>query len=153
MIQNEVDERFMRLALDEARLALDKNETPVGAVIVREGRVISRGHNLRESEKNALSHAEIIAINAACRELLSWRLSGCTIYVTLEPCPMCAGAIINARLDRVVFGARDSKAGCMGSLIDLTKVQFNHTMPVLEGVLKEESGSLLREFFSRLRNE
>ena len=147
------DEQFMILALDEAKKALEKNETPVGAVIVKDNEVIAVGHNMRETSENALAHAEIIAINSACKKLGSWRLLDCTIYVTLEPCPMCAGAIINARMKRVVFGALDPKAGCMGSLIDLTKVQFNHTLPITAGVLGEQCSSLLQSFFNRLRAE
>ena len=147
------DEQFMLLAIDEAKKALKKNETPVGAVIVKDNEVIAVGHNMRETSENALAHAEIIAINSACKKLGSWRLLDCTIYVTLEPCPMCAGAIINARMKRVVFGALDPKAGCMGSLIDLTKVQFNHTLPITAGVLGEQCASLLQSFFNRLRAE
>ena len=145
------DERDMRLALDEARLAAFEGEVPVGAVLVREGKVIASGHNRREQRQSALSHAEIEVIDRGCAALQSWRLSGCTLYVTLEPCPMCAGAIINARIDRLVYGAADDKAGSVGSLIHLFAVDYNHTPRVTTGVLAEECGSILAEIFGNLR--
>lgn len=146
-----IDEQMMREALAEGERAAGLGEAPIGAVIVRNGQVIARGHNLRETGKNALAHAEILTIDEACRTLGGWRLPGCTLYVTLEPCPMCAGAIINSRIERVVFGARDPKAGSFGSLIDLSKVAYNHAPQLTGGVLEEECASLLREFFRRLR--
>ena len=142
---------MMRIALEEAELALSEGEIPVGAVIARGGEIISRAHNTRERRKNALGHAECDAIDAACKALGTWRLSGCTMYVTLEPCPMCAGAIINARLDRVVFGAYDEKAGSLGSLIDLSKVDYNHHPRLRGGVLGEECAAILGRFFTLLR--
>lgn len=146
------DEKWMRLALEEAAHAGEEKEVPVGAVMVREGTVLSMGRNRRETGRNALAHAELEAIDAACTVLGSWRLSGCTLYVTLEPCPMCAGAIINARVDRVVFGAYDQKAGSAGSVIDLFACPFNHRPSIEGGVLAEECGTLLHTFFTGLRH-
>lgn len=145
------DERWMRLALAEARKAAEEGEVPVGAAVVRGGQVIAAGHNRREGQKNALAHAEIEAIDAACRKLGGWRLGGCTLYVTLEPCPMCAGAIINARVERLVFGARDPKAGTAGSVIDLFACPFNHHPQIVSGVLGEACAEELRRFFRALR--
>ena len=147
------DADYMGLALEQAKQALEQGEVPVGAVIVREGEVVSQGHNTRERERNALHHAEILAIDAACKRLGGWRLTGCTLYVTLEPCPMCTGALINARVDRVVFGAKDEKAGCCGTLMDLTHVNFGHHPKVTRGVREEECSGILAEFFSRMRGE
>ena len=144
---------FMRLALLEAEKAFLDGEVPVGAVIVRDGEVISTGRNRREKGKNALCHAEIEAIDGACRALSGWRLPRCEMYVTLEPCPMCAGAIINSRIRRVVYGAADTKAGCCGSLTDLFVLPFNHH-PVMEsGLLEEEAQALLQDFFAMLREK
>ena len=151
MIELAMDELMMREAIAEGKLAAALGEAPIGAVIVRGGEVIARGHNLRETGKNALAHAEIVAINEACRALGGWRLPGCTLYVTLEPCPMCAGAVINARIGRVVFGASDPKAGSFGSLVDLSKVAYNHAPQLTGGILEEECAMLLREFFRGLR--
>ena len=145
------DDHYMRMALEEAHLAALEGEVPVGAVLVRSGEVIARGHNRREQLQNALSHAEIEVISRGCEALHSWRLSGCTLYVTLEPCPMCAGAIINARIDRVVYGAADPKAGSVGSLIHLFAVDYNHTPRVAVGVMKEECAALLAQFFENVR--
>ena len=139
---------FMALALEEARAAAQAGEVPVGAVIVREGQVIARGRNRRETDKNALSHAEVVAIHAACQALGGWRLPGCTLYVTLEPCPMCAGAIINARIQQLVYGAPDPKAGCCGSVTDLFALPFNHHPQVIGGVLHQDCAQVLKEFFS-----
>jgi len=150
-MNRETDIGFMRLAMAQAKLAQEKGETPVGAVIVREGEVIATGHNLRESAKCALAHAELLAIREACGQMDSWRLLGCTLFVTLEPCPMCAGAIINARIPRVVFGAYDPKAGCFGSVSDFCTLPFNHKPEVVSGVLGEECAQLLRDFFRGLR--
>ncbi len=145
------DEYFMSLALNEARLAFDEGEVPVGAVIVKDGEVISVSHNLREKNTSATAHAELICIQAACEALKSWRLSDCTLYVTLEPCPMCAGAIINSRIKRVVYGADDKKAGSVGSVINLFELDYNHKPYVKSGILKEECSDILKQFFSKLR--
>lgn len=145
------DTELMREALREAELAAALGEVPVGAVVARDGEIIARAHNLRESGKNATYHAELLAIDAACRALGGWRLWQCELFVTLEPCPMCSGAIINSRLRRVVYGAKDPKAGCCGSLTDLFALPFNHHPVVEQGLLEEESAVLLRQFFARLR--
>lgn len=145
------DERYMRLAIKQAEKAGLSLDVPVGAVIVKDGNVISAGYNRREQQKNALMHAEIEAIDAACKALGGWRLDGCTLYVTLEPCPMCAGAIINARIERVVYGAPDEKAGSFGSLINLAAVKFNHTPRITPGVLRDECAALLSDFFKNRR--
>lgn len=147
----ETDIQFMRQALALAQEATNEWETPVGAIIVRNGEVIATGRNRREFGKNALYHAEIEAIDNACKKLGGWRLPGCTLYVTLEPCPMCTGAIINSRIERVVFGASDSKAGSMGSVIDLTQLPYNHKPAVERGVLQEECAEMLSSFFKALR--
>ena len=145
------DTELMREALREAELAAALGEVPVGAVVARDGEIVARAHNLRESGKNATYHAELLAIDAACRALGGWRLWQCELFVTLEPCPMCSGAIINSRLRRVVYGAKDPKAGCCGSLTDLFALPFNHHPVVEHGLLEEESAALLRQFFARLR--
>ena len=147
------DNEFMSLALRLAERAAEMGEIPVGAVVVKDGRIIGEGHNLRETQKSATAHAEVLAIEAACREVGSWRLSGCTLYVTLEPCPMCAGAIVNSRIDRVVYGAKDSAAGCCGSLIDLNSYPFNHAFEITGGVCEERSLELLRKFFEQKRKK
>ena len=145
------DVSLMRAALEQARIAADLGEVPVGAVIAKDGEIIARAHNTRETEKNATHHAELLAIDEACRKLGGWRLWQCELFVTLEPCPMCTGAIINCRLKRVVYGAKDEKAGCCGSVTNLFEMPFNHK-PVLEsGLLEEECAALLRAFFERLR--
>lgn len=141
----------MELALEQARLAANLNETPIGAVLVWEGEVVASAFNRRELDRIATAHAEILAINEACRKLGGWRLHKATLYVTLEPCPMCAGAIINARIKRVVYGASDRKAGCCGSILDLFREPFNHHPEVTGGVLAEESAALLSNFFKKLR--
>jgi len=147
-------DHFMREALAEAQHAYDKNEVPIGCVIVRDSTIIARGHNERNTNKNALHHAEIAAIDAACGVVGDWRLEDCTLYVTIEPCPMCAGAIIQARIPRVVFGARNAKAGCAGSILDiLNEPRFNHQVQVTEGVLGEECGGLMSKFFLRFRGK
>ncbi len=146
------DEHFMYLALELARQAAEEGEVPVGAVVVQGDRVVGTGRNRREVGKNALAHAEIEAINQACATLGGWRLSGCTLYVTLEPCPMCAGAIINARIDRVVQGTTDPKAGSCGSLVNLFELPFNHQPELTTGVLAEECATELQTFFRCLRN-
>ena len=147
------DIEFMKIALSAAKEAAERGEVPVGAVIVRYGTdIISVESNLRETGKNALYHAEVRAIDAACKKLGGWRLPQCTMYVTLEPCPMCAGAVINSRIDRVVFGAYDKRAGAMGSVFDINSFGLNHICEVEGGVLEEESAALLREFFKKKRD-
>lgn len=148
----EGDEKFMREAIACARRAASYGEVPVGAVIVKDGRVIARGYNKRESKRNALMHAEIIAIDRACKKLDGWRLSGCDLYVTLEPCPMCTGAIINARIENVFYGAPDLKAGSMGSVTDLTKYPYNFTPCVHAGMMGGECIRILKDFFRELRS-
>ncbi len=145
------DCHWMRQALEEAHKAAELHEIPVGAVIAYQNEIIARAHNRRELDQDALAHAEVLCIQQACQKLGSWRLSGCELYVTLEPCPMCSGAIINARLDRVVYGAKDEKAGCCGSVADLFVMPFNHTPIVRSGVLEEECSQLLSRFFAELR--
>jgi tRNA(adenine34) deaminase len=148
------DEDFMRVALDEASLAASEGETPIGAVVVCDGVVVARAHNRRENDRDATAHAEMLAIRAASERLGRWRLTGCTVYVTLEPCPMCAGALQQARIDRLVYGAPDPKAGAVGSLLDLSSDErLNHRFEVTAGVLEQESADLLRSFFGRLRAE
>ena len=147
------DEQWMQLALAEAERAAELGEVPVGAIVVFEDRIIGRGHNLRESEQDPLAHAEILAIRQAAEELGGWRLSGCSMFVTLEPCAMCAGALVNSRIDRLVFGARDPKAGFCGSLGDLVRDErLNHRVDVESGVLEAECGMVLKEFFEGLRD-
>ncbi|MBS7402160.1 MAG: nucleoside deaminase [Oscillospiraceae bacterium] len=145
-------EDYMREALFLAREAAAQGEIPVGCVIAdAEGRIIARGANTRERERSALGHAELAAIDEACRSLSDWRLSGCTLYVTLEPCPMCTGAIINARIPTVVFGAREENFGSCGSVIDLFSERYGHKPAVYGGVLGDECAALMKEFFERLR--
>ena len=148
-----IKEEFMQRAVENAKKAFVAGEVPVGAVIVKENKIIAEGYNKREAKQNALSHAETEAINAACKELSSWRLDGCTMYVTLEPCPMCAGAIINSRIKRVVYGACDARAGACGSLINLNHYPFNHKFEVVGGVLEQECSKLLFDFFKDRRNK
>lgn len=148
-----MNEAFMREALALAREAAAEGEVPVGAVIAKGDQIVGRGRNRRELGKNALAHAEIEAIDEACKTLGGWRLFGCDLYVTLEPCPMCAGAIINARLDRVFFGARDPKAGSCGSVVDLFSYPYNHHPECVPGVMGEECGAELSAFFARLREK
>ena len=146
------DEQLMRAALREARKAEAIGETPIGCVIAREGKIYARGYNRRMTDRSTLAHAELIAIRKACRKAGDWRLEDCTLYVTLEPCPMCAGAIVQARIPRVVFGCRNPKAGSAGSCVDLLHVdRFNHRAETEEGVLGEECAELMRSFFRELR--
>ena len=147
----QMHEKYMQMALKEARLAALEGEIPVGAVIVKNNEVIAVGHNLREKKQNALSHAEIEVINSACQKLGSWRLDDCELYVTLEPCPMCTGAIINARIKTVIFGAYDSKMGCMDSVINLCDYPFNHKVEVYGGIMEDECLEILQNFFKKLR--
>lgn len=146
------DEFYMRLAIKEAKKAEAIGEVPIGTVIVHNGEVISKGYNLRETTQRSLAHAELLAIDKACDTLGSWRLEDTTLYVTLEPCPMCAGAIVLSRVKRVVFGASDPKGGCAGTLMNLLdESRFNHQVEVTRGVLAEECGQLLSNFFRQLR--
>lgn len=147
------DEELMRAALREAAFAASEGEVPVGAVVAKDGQIIAAAHNRRETDKNAVAHAELLAIDAACRALGGWRLWQCELFVTLEPCPMCAGAVVNSRLKRVVYGAKDPKAGCCGSVTDLFALPFNHTPVVEGGLLEAECASILREFFAFLRTK
>ena len=146
-----MDEQYMQIALALAKEAADEGEGPVGAVVVKDDHVIGRGRNRRELGKNALAHAEIEAINEACHTLGGWRLSGCRLYVTLEPCPMCAGAIINARIDEVVYGTEDPKAGSCYSIVDLFSLPYNHKPSARCGVMEKECRELLKSFFRSLR--
>lgn len=143
----------MREALSLAKKAFEMGEVPVGAVAVWDGKIVGHGMNRRETDKNALRHAEISAIDEACRNLGGWRLWKCDLYVTLEPCPMCAGAIINSRVRRVIFGAADKKAGSCGSVVDMFALPYNHRPQVTSGVLEAECSALLTEFFERLREK
>lgn len=147
----EQDEYFMSVAIQLAREAAEEGEVPVGAVIVKNGEIIGKGRNRREIAKNALAHAELEAINEACRKLGGWQLVNCTMYVTLEPCPMCAGAIINSRIDRLVQGAYNPKAGSCGSIVNLFTLPYNHHPQVDSGVLEDECASVLKHFFKKLR--
>ncbi len=148
-----VHERFMRLAIGQAKKAAALGETPVGCVIVSDGKVIGRGYNRRNTEKSVLAHAEITAIRKACRALGDWRLEGCTLYVTLEPCPMCAGAIVQARIPQLVMGAKNPKAGCAGSVCNLLREPgLNHQVRIFAGVCETECSRLLSEFFRGLRS-
>ena len=146
------DTYFMNVAIDLARQAAAEGEVPVGAVVVRDGEIIGKGRNRREVCGNALAHAELEAINEACRFLGGWQLVGCSLYVTLEPCPMCAGAIINARIERVVQGALNPKFGSCGSIINLFELPYNHRPEIISGVCADECSALLKEFFRTLRN-
>lgn len=150
---NTTDEKFMNEAILLAKEAAADDEAPIGAIIVRDGVIVGRGRNRREKDKNALGHAEIEAINDACKTLGGWRLIGCTMYVTLEPCPMCTGAIINSRIERVVFGAYDKKAGSCGSLINLFDLPYNHKPQLSVGFMEEECAHLLSDFFKKLRKK
>ncbi|KYG58616.1 tRNA-specific adenosine deaminase [Planococcus maritimus] len=148
----EKDHYFMGLAIEEAQKAAAKGEVPIGAIIVQDDRVIARAHNLRETTRNAVTHAELLAIQQACETLDNWRLEDTKLYVTLEPCPMCAGAILQSRIPHVVYGARDIKAGCVDSLYRLLNDErFNHQCEVTENVLADECGGLLTQFFRDLR--
>ena len=146
------DIEFMKMALSLAREAANIGEIPVGAIVVNaKGEVIASAYNLRENEKKATAHAEILAIDRACSALGGWRLHGCTLYVTLEPCPMCAGALVNSRIDRVVFGAYDMQAGCCGSVVNFNAYPFNHSFKITGGVLEDECRDVLTEFFKSRR--
>lgn len=146
------DALYMSLAIEQARLAAAEGEVPIGAVLVCDGALVAHGRNARESTTDPTAHAELLAIREGAERLGRWRLSGCTLYVTLEPCPMCAGALVNARIDRVVYGASDPKAGAVGTLYDLSAdPRLNHRYEVSVGVLGDECGQLLKDFFRDLR--
>ncbi|CAG9615027.1 tRNA-specific adenosine deaminase [Bacillus rhizoplanae] len=150
----EEDIYFMKLAIEEAKKAEEIQEVPIGAVVVVDDEVVSRAYNLRETEQRSIAHAELLAIDDACKKLGTWRLENATLYVTLEPCPMCAGAIVLSRVKRVVYGASDPKGGCAGTLMNLlTEERFNHQSEVVAGVLEEECGALLTSFFRELRKK
>jgi tRNA(adenine34) deaminase len=148
------EEKFMKAAIREAKKAEKIQEVPIGCVIVSEGKIIARGYNRRNIDKNTLAHAELSAIKKASKKLGDWRLEGCTMYVTLEPCQMCAGAIVQARMDKVVIGSRNPKAGCAGSVLNLLQIPaFNHQVELESGVLEEECSTMLSEFFKNLREQ
>ena len=142
---------YMARALELGRQAMEEGEVPVGCVIVKDGVVVGEGRNRRETARTALGHAEIEAIHQACRTLGGWRLTGCTLYVTLEPCPMCAGAIVNARIPALYYGAKDDKAGCCGSVLNLFEERFNHHPRIYGGLMEAECTALLQSFFQNLR--
>ena len=150
---NPFDESMMREALREAELALSAGELPVGCVIVKGGEIIARGHNERETTLDPTAHAEIVALRRAANRLNAWRLNGCALYVTLEPCPMCAGALINSRMKTVYYGAPDPKAGSCGSMINLFALPYNHQPALVSGVLEQECADILRNFFRELRKK
>ena len=147
------EREIMSVALNLALQAADEGEVPVGAVIVKDGEIVSTGRNRREKGKNALYHAEIEAIDNACKKLGGWRLWQCEMYVTLEPCPMCSGAIINSRLKKITFGAYDKKAGCCGSVTDIFSLPFNHRPEIVGGFMEKECSEILSDFFKNLRNK
>lgn len=144
--------KFMKVALKEAKKAYRKKEVPIGAVIVRDNKIIAKGHNLREKTNLATGHAEIIAIQRANKKLKSWRLDSCTLYVTIEPCPMCAGAIIQSRIKEVVYGATDSKSGSHSSIINLFDLPYNHNVNVENGIMEKECSEIVSSFFKEIRN-
>ena len=151
-LQKKTDEKYMRQALTQAKKAAALGEVPIGCLIVYDGKIIGRGYNRRKTDKSTLSHAELIAIKKADKKIGDWRLEDCTLYVTLEPCQMCAGAIVQARIPRVVMGCKNPKAGCAGSILDLFhEPRFNHQVEVTEGVLDEECSEMLSGFFRALR--
>lgn len=148
------EEKFMRTAISEARRAFDRGEVPVGAVVVKNGEIIARGYNLVEENKDPTAHAEMIALRAAARKLGGWRLIGCDLYVTCEPCAMCVGAMVWSRIEHLYFGAEDPKAGACGSVFDIPgETRLNHSIEVFGGVLEDECAALLRDFFARLRTK
>lgn len=151
-LENTIHEKFMMMAYREALKAYRKLETPVGAVIVSDGKIIARGHNLREQKQDPTQHAEIIAIKKAAKKLGSWRLTDCDLYVTLEPCPMCAGLLIQSRIRNLYYGAKDPKAGAVGSVLDILAIEkFNHRVNVYSGIMEKECSLILKEFFKELR--
>ncbi len=146
-------EKFMKAALKLAKKAGNENEVPVGAVVVFDGKIIGKGRNRREGKKNALCHAELEAINKACKKLGGWRLHKCDLYVTLEPCPMCTGAIINSRIKTLYYGAKDLKSGSCGSVVNLFELPYNHKPEVVPGILEDDCSNVLRSFFKELRKK
>lgn len=146
------DEKFMREAIKQAKKAAAIDEVPIGCVIVCDGKIIARGYNKRNTMKTTLAHAELLAIRKACRKLGDWRVENCTMYITLEPCQMCAGAIVQARIPRVVIGAMNKKAGCAGSILNLLEMrEFNHQVQVTRGVMEEVCSQMMRDFFKEMR--
>ena len=146
------DEKYMKEAIKQAKKAAKIGDVPIGCVLVKDGEIIARGYNRRNADKTVLSHAEVTSIKRACKKEGDWRLEECTMYITLEPCQMCAGAIVQARIPRVVIGCRNPKAGCAGSILNLLNVPaFNHQVELTEGILQEECSTLLKEFFRKLR--
>lgn len=149
-----IEEKYMRAAIAQAKKAYSIGEVPIGCVIVHEGRIIARGYNRRTVDKNTLAHAEIAAIRKACKRIGDWRLEGCTIYVTLEPCPMCAGALVQSRIDECVIGCMNPKAGCAGSVTNILELDgLNHKVKVRRGILEEECSSMMKRFFKELRDQ
>ena len=149
-----IEEHYMKEAIRQAKKAAALKEVPIGCVIVHDGKIIARGYNRRTVDKNVLAHAEIIAMRKACRIIGDWRLEDCTMYVTLEPCQMCSGALVQSRIDEVVIGCMNAKAGCAGSVMNLLQVDgFNHQVKITQGVLEEECSSMLSEFFRKLREK
>lgn len=149
---NKIHEKYMKAALKQAQKAYELGEVPIGCVIVHEGKIIGRGYNRRNTDKNTLAHAEITAINKASKKIGDWRLEECTLYVTLEPCQMCAGAIVQARITEVVMGCMNPKAGCAGSILNILEMpEFNHQVKVVRGILEEPCSQMLKTFFTRLR--
>ena len=145
------NEKYMRLALIEAKKAFDKNEVPVGCVIVKDDKVIAKAHNLRQTKKSVLAHAEILAIQKASKKLDSWILEDCTMYVTLEPCPMCAGTILHSRIKKLVYATKEPKFGACQSVMNLFDYKFNHQVEITDGILQEEASNLMKNFFQILR--
>lgn len=151
---SKADEKYMRAALREAKKAYDLEEVPIGCVIVRDEKIIARGYNRRNTDKNTLAHAELTAIKKAAKKCGDWRLEDCTMYITLEPCPMCAGAIVQSRMKKVVLAAMNPKAGCAGSVLNLLQMQgFNHQVEIERGILEEECSGMLSNFFKELRGK
>lgn len=153
-MEQDKDKKFMKEAIKQAKKAYAIEEVPIGCVIVKDEKVIARGYNKRNTKKNTLAHAEMIAIEKACKKLGDWRLEECTMYITLEPCPMCAGAIVQARIPKVVIGTRNKKAGCAGSVLNLLQVpDFNHQVELTEGICQEECSRMMKEFFREMREK
>lgn len=154
VLEEDINNKFMKEALKEAKKAYDKEEIPVGAVIVRDDKIIARGHNIKELKKDTTKHAEIIAIQKASKKMDAWRLEGCTLYVTLEPCAMCAGALIQSRIKKVVIGTMDNKTGACGSVLNLLEdYKFNHQVEIETGIMETECREILQQFFKELRKK